>query len=329
MDAKAAERLELIDGSMDNKPVSRVPTGFWFHFLGEAETGDAGVDGKLLVANIEGHRRFIQAFKPDMIKIMSDGFFRYPVKKPIESLPEALSLIEVLEPGHPWIARQADLVKAVRSFDYTARRFYNVFSPATTLRFMVGRDKLASWLEEDPDAVKEALDRMASSMAVLAQEALKAGADGLYLSVQNPRVQTISDSLYDRVIKDSELKILKASQDGGGRDILHVCGYDGVRNRLGYFASYPASVISWAASVEGVPLGEGKRLFGGRAVVGGFANTPGSIIHKGSEQEIKAKAREILAESGRVGVILGADCTVPSDIDLKRLEWAREAAAQA
>ena len=34
----------------------------------------------------------------------------------------------------------------------------------------------------------------------------------------------------------------------------------------------------------------------------------------------------LLKETGTVGVILGGDCTVPSDIDHERFSWVREAA---
>ena len=38
------------------------------------------------------------------------------------------------------------------------------------------------------------------------------------------------------------------------------------------------------------------------------------------------KVREIIADSGTHGLIIGADCTIPSDINHERIEWVREAA---
>jgi uroporphyrinogen decarboxylase len=319
----------LVDAVLGNLPTSRVPVGFWFHFLGEAETGDASERDDLLAANIEGHRKFIAAFKPDLVKIMSDGFFLHPAKGPLESPAQAAKAIEALGAGHPWIDRQAALASAVADLSPGTRRFYNVFSPSTTLRFMIGRERLLAWLREEKEATAAVLGKMAQTLAALAKAVVASGrADGIYFSVQNPDLAAFSDQDYSALLKEGELGVLAASRAEGGRDILHICGYAGIRNRLAFFQDYPASMISWAAAVEGVPLGAGKRLFGGRAVVGGFQNIPGSIIHQGTEAEIKAKAREILAESGRVGVILGADCTVPSDTELRRLEWAREAAAE-
>lgn len=50
------------------------------------------------------------------------------------------------------------------------------------------------------------------------------------------------------------------------------------------------------------------------------------LLYKGSKEEIQAETKRILAEAGRQGVLLGADCTVPRDIDWKHFEWVREAA---
>ena len=322
-------KIELVDHVLENKPVPRVPTGFWFHFLGEAESGDASVDAELVSKNIEGHRHFIKSFEPDMVKIMSDGFFLHPVKGGLDTLAEALKSIEAVGPGHPWIDRQAHLVKSVAALSPDTRRFYNIFSASTTLRFMIGREKLLAWLKNEPEATSTILKRIELTVVALAKAVVaRESADGIYLSVQNPGSESFSDESYDRYLKAGELSILAAAEAAGGKNILHICGYAGIRNRLAHFKDYPAAMISWATAVEGVPLGEGKRLFGGRPVVGGFRNVPGSLIHVGDEDCIKAKTREILAESGRVGVMVGADCTVPNDIDLKRLEWVREAAAE-
>ena len=62
------------------------------------------------------------------------------------------------------------------------------------------------------------------------------------------------------------------------------------------------------------------------AVIGGFGNTVNDLLYKGTKEEIQAEAKKLIAEAGRTGVILGADCTVPRDISLDRLEWVREAA---
>lgn len=36
----------------------------------------------------------------------------------------------------------------------------------------------------------------------------------------------------------------------------------------------------------------------------------------------------LISEAGKEGIIIGADCTVPADIDIERLKWVREKAAE-
>lgn len=63
-------------------------------------------------------------------------------------------------------------------------------------------------------------------------------------------------------------------------------------------------------------------------MIGGFDNTEQGVLYRGSRTEIEEETRRILSSAGRTGVILGADCTVPKDIDSQRFNWVREAAAR-
>ena len=45
------------------------------------------------------------------------------------------------------------------------------------------------------------------------------------------------------------------------------------------------------------------------------------------KEEIESYTRNLLDEAGTTGVIIGADCTIPEDTSLERLEWVRQAAA--
>ncbi|MDR1298041.1 MAG: uroporphyrinogen decarboxylase [Deltaproteobacteria bacterium] len=317
---------ELVDNVINNKPVDRVPVGFWFHFLDDAETGDAGEDPAIARRNFEGHRRYIEAFKPDLVKIMSDGFFFYPVPGGGRTLtgPSSLERIRPVGADHPWIKAQVELVRKVRELKRDTFYFYNVFSPLTTLRFMLGRGRLVEYLNTERQLVLPALDRMREGLSCLSCEVVKnGGADGLYLSVQNPDLNSLSSKYYVENFAKGEVDILERTNKLGGRSILHICGYGGVRNTLSLYNSYPAHIFSWAVSVEGVSLGQGRGLFGHRAVLGGFPNTDGSILQTGDKLGVEFYTKDILEESGRIGVILGADCTIPAPGTYDRLEWVR------
>ncbi|GIC72732.1 hypothetical protein LF01B1_17470 [Limosilactobacillus fermentum] len=94
---------------------------------------------------------------------------------------------------------------------------------------------------------------------------------------------------------------------------------------LEWFTNYPLQVINWATLTDGVPLGEGKKLFGDRPVLGGFDNSIKGLLYTGTKEEIQQNVRDLIDEAGKKGVILGADCTVPRDIPYDHLRWVIEA----
>ena len=44
--------------------------------------------------------------------------------------------------------------------------------------------------------------------------------------------------------------------------MIHICGYAGRKNDLTTFKDYPVKAVNWATVVEGIPLEEGRKIFG-------------------------------------------------------------------
>ena len=154
------------------------------------------------------------------------------------------------------------------------------------------------------------------------------GADGIYFSFQNIQDAELSKDEYLKYIAPSELAVLDAANRAGDYNILHICGYEGAVNDLTVYVDYPAKAVNYAAVVEGVPLKQAKEIFGGRTILGGFGNTKNDLLYKGAEASIKAETKRLLDDAGTVGIILGSDCTIPSDTPFAHLEWVREAAKE-
>jgi len=53
--------------------------------------------------------------------------------------------------------------------------------------------------------------------------------------------------------------------------------------------------------------------------MGGLANRSGVLVN-GSDEELVQAVRDILASQGKLKFILGADCTLPTDIDYRRIK---------
>lgn len=190
-----------------------------------------------------------------------------------------------------------------------------------------GDEIIGNFIKEDAELTKKVLDVVAGDIGILTRRLIKeAGVDGIYFSVQNLQDSRSSKEEYNQVIKPGELHILNRAISSGGTNILHICGYEGATNDITYYTDYPADVINWAVELEGVSLSEGRQLFGGKTVLGGFENTEKGLLYLGSKEAIQGKVKELLDEAGRQGVVIGADCTVPSDISSERIDWVKEAA---
>ena len=97
---------------------------------------------------------------------------------------------------------------------------------------------------------------------------------------------------------------------------------------LNFYEDYEAGCYNWAQHTERIPLYEGRKLFPGKCVLGGFDNNPGTLIDTGSDAELDAYVRQLLDENGYRGFILGADCSIPNGIDDARVRAISDAAAR-
>ena len=329
-----SEKRELVLKAFRGESVDRVPVGFWHHFTTEDEWLHGFENPGIIDKNKAGHKNFIAEVKPDFVKLMSDGFFAYPQPafKDFKSISD-LQTIEPLGANHPWISAQVELVKSlIADFPEDIVAIYNIFAPVTYFKWLVGRvsggdDLIADYMVENRKAFNHVLDVIGEDIASLSQRVIEeAGADGIYLSVQSIQDNRVSAEIYKEIIAPSELKVLEAANEAKGHNILHICGYEGARNNIELFKDYPAQVVNWAVVSEGISLAEGRNIFGGRTVLGGFENGKDGLLYNGSKEVIQEKVKEIIADTGTHGLIIGADCTIPSDISLERIAWVREAA---
>ena len=330
-------KRELVLKAFRGEPVDRVPVGFWHHFTNEDEWLVGFGNQAIIEKNLAGHQAFLAEVEPDFIKLMSDGYFAYPNErlKKVQSIKD-LADIEPLGADHPWISEQVELVQKIRAgFTEDLVAIYNIFAPVTYFKWLVGKvaggdDIIADFLAEDAVLTKRVLDVIAKDIAALTERIIKeAGADGIYLSVQSIQDARVSAEDYKAFIAPSELAVLEAANAAGGVNILHICGYESARNDVHLFTDYPAQVINWAVGPEGISLAEGRELFGGRTVLGGFENGKDGLLYTGSQAAIQDETKRLIAEAGKEALIIGADCTIPSDIEAERIQWVRQAASLA
>ena len=328
-------KRELVFKAVRGEEVERVPVGFWFHFVTLEEKGQGLNNPRIFQKSVEGHRKYVERIHPDFVKMMSDGFFIYPsnVYSPLVSSIQELASIESIGENHPWIQQQVEVVQAIRAtFTEDIASFYNIFSPISYLKrwfrteISRGDKEVADLFLENPELFREILDVIAEDIAILTKKIIQdGGADGIYLSTQEIQDERITAELYQTYIEPSNIKVLEAANQVGGVNILHICGFQGASNNVTIFKDYPAQVFNWATHHEAVSLPRGQELFHGKAVLGGFENGKQSLLY-GRKAALQEETKRLLTEAGTRGVLLGADCTVPDDFELERLDWIRQAA---
>ncbi|ETP73136.1 hypothetical protein UYO_0815 [Lachnospiraceae bacterium JC7] len=329
------DRKKLIDALMNNEVPERVPSAFWHHFVSFHDHYN-GSDPKIYDTVLSGQKKYINELKPDLIKIMSDGFFGHPsvcskVIKTVEDLKEVRSV----GPDHPWITEQVNYVKDVcDNTENGAYKYYNIFSPLQYIRLRFEEydedfTKFVALFKESPDTMITAAENIAQDIKILVKNLFeKTGIDGIYYSVQSVQDSSFDHELHKKLVEPLDLEILDYINTFSDNAILHICGYGKYTNDLSWYADYPARVFNWAVYSENVSLAEGKKILKGKPVLGGFDNTPGTILYTGSEEELRKEIKRILDEAGTAGVALGADCTISSDISLERLELIRKIASE-
>lgn len=98
-------KRERILNAFNNKPVDKVPMGFWYHFSPDEDLGQKTIDQ---------HVELFHEADTDLIKIMCDGYFNYP-NPFIDTVtcPEDWFQMTPMGEDHPWITKQVERAKGV------------------------------------------------------------------------------------------------------------------------------------------------------------------------------------------------------------------------
>ena len=329
-------KRERFEAFLNNQPVDRVPVGFWHHFV-SFHDHYGYKEPEIYNAVVTGQKKFIDEVDPDFLKIMSDAFFGHPsVCRKLITTVDDIAGIRSVGPDHEWIDRQIEYVKDICAHaGKDIYKLYNIFSPLQYIRLRFEEydedyKKFTRLFRENPEVMERAGWEIAKDINVLVDRLFaETDIDGIYYSVQSVQDPTFDHAMHKKYVKPLDLEILKTINRHSDKNMIHICGYHGLyTNDLTWYKDYPAQIFNWAVHSEHVSLSEGKKLFGGKPVLGGFDNTPGTLLYSGTDEEIRREVESILDEAGTVGVGIGSDCTVDMDLPVSRMEFIRRVAQE-
>ena len=303
-------KVERMRAVLAGEIADRIPASFWFHFSEDQAHGGESV---------KAHLDFYRQADLDFLKIMNEHPYQVEtrIKNPIDwrkLKPAPLS--------SDFYQAQLDEIKMIADQlageCLTATTIFNPFSSGNH----ASNRLVTEHLKADPESVNIGLATIAESLAEFALACLEAGVDGIYFSAQGGEADRFEEHEFLEFIKPHDLTVLNAINGLGELNIVHICR-DNVRLHL--YCNYPGAVFNWAVTApSNLSLKSGKKLFN-RTVLGGMDNR--GVIVNGSQVDIEKAVHQIIRTVGPRNLILGADCTLPTEISIDHIQAAIEATA--
>jgi uroporphyrinogen decarboxylase len=227
-----------------------------------------------------------------------------------------------LEFYEPVLSAVQGLVKAAK---HEALVLMTLYSPFMCAGHTASFALLTAHLEENPDAVRKGLDATTDSLLRFVKACVRLGVDGFYASTQGGEAGRFRDpGVFTRHVKPFDLVLMNEMKRSCPFNILHVCDYNGPYADLSPFVDYPGHVVNVNPHLERstLPWTEMVPMFG-RPLMGGMDRH--SPIWTGGPVEIGRVVNQVLSEAPRP-FMLGADCTLSSDVPWDNIRAAIDAA---
>lgn len=316
------ERVEaVIAGRRPDHP----PVGFWHHFPPEQAAGQPAVDA---------HLRFLEAYDLDFLKVMNDHHCPRGTVEVLRSV-EDLRKIRPLPADTPGFAGQLEVLRRLRDrLGPDVPACTTIFNAWALLRYFTqppsdrhgpprldgatdDRDAtLSRLLREDRSAVRAAVEALSISLAGFARACLKAGADGVFLSVRDDWVNRPENGpeTYDEIVRPADLRILEAVRDARF-NVLHLCGRPQGFDR---FAAYPhVQVLNWADRAAGPRIADALNHLEVQARSASEGTPPAlaagvdnlNTLPNGTPEDCAAEVRDALRQAGDRPIMIAAGCT--------------------
>ncbi len=297
-----SDKKEIMDrfvaGTLDP---SYVPALFFGHFGGDQKLGEGAV---------KAHLSLFLKGGADMLKIQTE--------QPMPHV-EDLTMDTPLVP-EDWYAPTVEVIKEVLS--YVGKDVYvmpTILSTHQVARQGFGDDRLPVWAVERPEAYKRMLDSYTKAILWYIRECKKIGVEAFFTATQGGEQKfydlKVPGGFFETMIKPYDLEVMNEANKDTKITILHICDWEGPMDDLTRYLDYPGMIVNVPLKIADEPLTLTKTVeMFGRPVLGGFNRK--AEIGKESPEKIAAMTREIIAGGPKGHLMIGADCSVPSPLDI-------------
>lgn len=303
--------LSLLD--KDSKP-SGIPAGFFLHFDEAFHRGRPAVDK---------HMAYFRHTGMDFVKIQYE--FSFPHLPQIQT-PDDWANMPLY--GKAFYQEQLDILAGLlKEAQKEALVIMTVYSPFMCAGSSATKPLLNQHIREAPYKVKKGMEIISDSLMIFVKECIKLGIDGFYASTQGGEVDRFGGSpLFDECIKPYDLRLMEEMNRACIFNILHVCDFHSGYDDLTPFLDYPGHVVNVNPQLVSQSLSSKHlaQMFN-RPFMGGL-DRHGRLVD-GSPEEIRQMVTKVL-DDAPARFILGADCTLPHDINWDQIRTAIDTAHQ-
>lgn len=317
---------ERIRAALKREPVDRVPIALWRHFPGDDQNPESLAQATLA---------FQERFDFDFIKVSpsnafcatdwgSKSIYRGNENGTREYIEYAIKeangwqRLKPLDVTRGVLGEQLECLRLLhREIGGLVPFIQTVFNPLMVAKYLAGPGFIVH-LRRYPQEFESGLSVIGETMSAFAREAIRAGADGIFLAVQHASYDLLSEGEYQEFGIPYDLQIVKAASDGWF-NLLHIHGENIMFDLL---SRYPVQAVNWHTRTALPTLKEAHGRFSG-AIVGGLGRWDPLVY--GSPEDVKAQVKEAIAQTEGRGLIISAGCVVPITAPEINIRAAREA----
>ncbi len=306
------DRKECLARVLAGEDIDRVLCAFWHHYDSRHKYGKASV---------AAHAAFYREVPCDIFKVMNEHMFR--INESIEKPSDWARVTRIpFEKGpYPGLIEEAVAIRKVLPIDLPMfATVHGVLVSAyhatdTPGNFVNPNNKVSTHLREDPASVTKGLQVVADTLCELCDRLLDAGMDGIYYAALGGEAYRFEQPFFEKYVKPFDKQVVEHVKSRGGLTILHICKG---QVRLPMYQGIDADIINWDVHDCPYKLADGRKLFPGKTLLGGFDDRSGILV-EADHDSIEKEAERIVQEVGRKRFILGADCTLPENIESWRI----------
>jgi uroporphyrinogen decarboxylase len=296
----------------DSTPPAYIPAGFFIHFDPSCHFGQPAIDKHLEFFNYTGM---------DFVKIQYENTFPHRPE-----IAQATDWAQMPLYGRDFYTGQLHVVEGlVEAAGGDAPVIVTVYSPFMCAGHTVGSQVLDVQMRENPDAVKKGMEIITESLMIFVKACIDLGVDGFYASTQgNERFRFDDPAIFRECIAPYDLTLMHEMERACHFNILHICDYHGGYDDWQPFLDYPGHLVNCSPQLGQDHLSPQQIAdFFDRPYMGGVERK--GVIATGTPADVEALAAALVAQAP-ARYFLGADCTLPNDVNWDNIRAAIDVA---